>query len=114
MLSVPIRVIQSYLIPKIGLLRHQWLSSRMLQCYMSKRAYYMLNPNDESSKEINNPTHKKLYLGFTDCLIKTVSEEGVLTLWHGFIPIWARFAPTSTIQLLTIKTQYNFFSFKSI
>ena len=55
MLSVPIRVIQSYRIPKIGLLRHQWLSSRMLQCNMSKRAYYMLNPNDEAARRSITP-----------------------------------------------------------
>ena len=66
------------------------------------------------TKLMNQPTDKKIYSGFTDCLVKTVSEEGVLSLWRGFIPIWARFAPTSTIQLLTIETLYTFFGFKSI
>jgi hypothetical protein len=66
------------------------------------------------TKLMNQPTDQKLYTGFTDCLVKTVQEGGVTSLWRGFVPIWARFAPTSTIQLLTIETLYTFFGFKSI
>lgn len=66
------------------------------------------------TKLMNQPTDKKIYDGFIDCLVKTVKEGGVTSLWRGFIPIWARFAPTSTIQLLTIETLYSYFGFKSI
>uniref|UniRef100_A0A6S9B815 Mitochondrial carrier protein n=1 Tax=Ditylum brightwellii TaxID=49249 RepID=A0A6S9B815_9STRA len=66
------------------------------------------------TKLMNQPTDAKLYNGFADCLVKTVKEGGVLSLWRGFIPIWARFAPTSTIQLLTIETLYGVCGFKSI
>lgn len=66
------------------------------------------------TKLMNQPTDKKLYNGFADCLVKTVKEGGPLSLWRGFIPIWARFAPTSTIQLLTIETLYTMFGFKTL
>eukprot|EP00577_Skeletonema_sp_RCC1716_P017634 CAMPEP_0113400810 /NCGR_PEP_ID=MMETSP0013_2-20120614/16334_1 /TAXON_ID=2843 ORGANISM="Skeletonema costatum, Strain 1716" /NCGR_SAMPLE_ID=MMETSP0013_2 /ASSEMBLY_ACC=CAM_ASM_000158 /LENGTH=274 /DNA_ID=CAMNT_0000285929 /DNA_START=131 /DNA_END=952 /DNA_ORIENTATION=- /assembly_acc=CAM_ASM_000158 len=52
---------------------------------------------------MNQPTDAKLYDGMTDCLVKTVRNEGILSLWKGFIPIWARFAPMATLQLLTIE-----------
>jgi Mitochondrial carrier protein len=63
---------------------------------------------------MNQPTDKKIYDGFMDCLAKTVKEDGVLSLWRGFIPIWARFAPQATLQLLTIEALYTVFGFKSI
>lgn len=66
------------------------------------------------TKLMNQPTDKKLYDGFADCLVKTVKEGGPLSLWRGFVPIWARFAPTSTIQLLTIETLYTMFGFKTL
>ena len=57
-MALPIRAIQSYLIPKLGLMWREWLSSRLLQRYMSNRAYYVLNPNDESQEEIDNPDQR--------------------------------------------------------
>lgn len=63
---------------------------------------------------MNQPTDKKLYDGFADCLVKTVRQEGPLSLWRGFIPIWARFAPMATLQLLSIEFLYSTFGFKSI
>jgi len=66
------------------------------------------------TKLMNQPTDKKLYDGFVDCAVKTVKEGGVLSLWRGFVPIWARFAPQATIQLLTIETLYSALGFKSI
>mmetsp|Transcript_17694 Transcript_17694/g.31981 ORF Transcript_17694/g.31981 Transcript_17694/m.31981 type:complete len:285 (-) Transcript_17694:152-1006(-) len=63
---------------------------------------------------MNQPTDKKLYNGFVDCGSKLIKENGPASLWRGFIPIWARFAPTATIQLLVIETLYDFFGFASI
>jgi len=40
------------------------------------------------------------YKNAVDCFTKIVSQEGPTTLWRGFIPIWSRFAPTTTLQLL--------------
>lgn len=66
------------------------------------------------TKMMNQPPDKKIYNGFVDCLTKTVQKDGVLSLWRGFIPIWARFAPQATLQLLTIDFLYTAFGFKSI
>ena len=63
---------------------------------------------------MNQPTDKKIYDGFVDCAVKTVKNDGVLSLWRGFIPIWARFAPQATLQLLTIEFLYEAFGFKTI
>lgn len=63
---------------------------------------------------MNQPTDKKMYNGMRDCLVKTVRAEGSLSLWKGFLPIWARFAPMATLQLLTIESLYGFFGFKGI
>jgi len=66
------------------------------------------------TKLMNQPTDKKIYDGFMDCAMKTVKEGGVLSLWRGFFPIWARFAPQATIQLLTIESMYSYLGFKGI
>jgi len=63
---------------------------------------------------MNQPTNAKVYDGFVDCLVKTVQAEGPLSLWRGFVPIWARFAPMATLQLITIETLYSSMGFKSI
>ena len=57
-LALPIRALQSYLIPKLGLLWRQWLSDRLMGRYLSNRAYYVLNPNDETAEEIDNPDQR--------------------------------------------------------
>ena len=57
-LALPIRAIQSYLIPKVGLMWRRWLSSRLLGRYLSNRAYYVLNPNDENASDIDNPDQR--------------------------------------------------------
>lgn len=66
------------------------------------------------TKLMSQPTNEKLYTGLSDCFVKTVSQEGPLSLWRGFVPIWARFAPMATLQLLTIESLYAFFGFDSI
>lgn len=49
---------------------------------------------------MNQPVQQKLYTGFTDCLIKILNKQGPRGLYAGFIPIWARFAPTTCLQLI--------------
>jgi len=66
------------------------------------------------TKLMNQPTDKKIYSGFSDCFVKLVKADGFFSLWRGFVPIWARFAPQATIQLLTIEFLYESFGFKSI
>lgn len=63
---------------------------------------------------MSQPTDKQLYNGFVDCATKIIKADGVSSLWRGFIPIWARFAPTATIQLLTIEYLYSHFGFANL
>jgi hypothetical protein len=49
---------------------------------------------------MNQPVQQKLYTGFTDCFIKILNKQGPRGLYAGFIPIWARFAPTTCLQLI--------------
>eukprot|EP00595_Chromulina_sp_UTEXLB2642_P000913 CAMPEP_0196761742 /NCGR_PEP_ID=MMETSP1095-20130614/1048_1 /TAXON_ID=96789 ORGANISM="Chromulina nebulosa, Strain UTEXLB2642" /NCGR_SAMPLE_ID=MMETSP1095 /ASSEMBLY_ACC=CAM_ASM_000446 /LENGTH=290 /DNA_ID=CAMNT_0042111669 /DNA_START=31 /DNA_END=903 /DNA_ORIENTATION=- len=52
------------------------------------------------TKLMNQPPDAKVYNGFLDCLFKIVAKDGPGGLYAGFIPIWARFAPTTTLQLV--------------
>jgi Mitochondrial carrier protein len=36
---------------------------------------------------MNQPTDAKIYNGFTDCLVKTVKNDGPMSLWRGFLPM---------------------------
>jgi hypothetical protein len=49
---------------------------------------------------MNQPPDAKIYNGFVDCLVKIIAKDGPGGLYAGFIPIWARFAPTTTLQLV--------------
>eukprot|EP00607_Mallomonas_marina_P009546 CAMPEP_0182419502 /NCGR_PEP_ID=MMETSP1167-20130531/3951_1 /TAXON_ID=2988 /ORGANISM="Mallomonas Sp, Strain CCMP3275" /LENGTH=287 /DNA_ID=CAMNT_0024594469 /DNA_START=110 /DNA_END=973 /DNA_ORIENTATION=+ len=52
------------------------------------------------TKLMNQPPDAKIYKGFVDCAIKIVAANGPQGLYAGFFPIWARFAPTTTLQLV--------------
>lgn len=52
------------------------------------------------TKLMNQPPDAKIYNGFIDCFTKIVAKGGPGALYAGFIPIWARFAPTTTLQLV--------------
>jgi hypothetical protein len=52
------------------------------------------------TKLMNQPPDAKLYSGFVDCFTKIVKKDGPQGLYQGFIPIWSRFAPTTTLQLI--------------
>jgi len=54
------------------------------------------------------------YNGFIDCLAKTVKAQGPLGLWAGFVPIWARFAPTTTLQLVIFSFMKKWFGISEI
>jgi putative ATP-binding cassette transporter len=91
-LALPIRAIQSYLVPKLGLLWRQWLTGRLINSYLSDKAYYVLNPNDESVEEIDNPDQRisqdadsftQQSLGFTVGVF-----EALLTFSSFIIVLW--------------------------
>jgi hypothetical protein len=52
------------------------------------------------TKLMNQPVNAKIYSGFTDCVIKLIQKGGISGLYAGFVPIWARFAPTTVLQLV--------------
>lgn len=49
---------------------------------------------------MNQPADAKIYNNAIDCMIKIAKNEGPATFWRGFMPIWSRFAPTTTLQLI--------------
>eukprot|EP00541_Cyclophora_tenuis_P001537 CAMPEP_0116572164 /NCGR_PEP_ID=MMETSP0397-20121206/18014_1 /TAXON_ID=216820 /ORGANISM="Cyclophora tenuis, Strain ECT3854" /LENGTH=299 /DNA_ID=CAMNT_0004100443 /DNA_START=42 /DNA_END=941 /DNA_ORIENTATION=- len=49
---------------------------------------------------MNQPSDAKIYNNAVDCMVKIATQEGPLTFWRGFLPIWSRFAPTTTLQLV--------------
>jgi hypothetical protein len=49
---------------------------------------------------MNQPVDKKIYNGFGDCFLQIINKNGIKGLYAGFIPIWARFAPTTCLQLI--------------
>ena len=62
---------------------------------------------------MNQPKKSKLYKGFTDCFIKILTDKGVGGLYAGFIPIWARFAPTTCLQLVIFEQVKPIFCVKN-
>lgn len=52
------------------------------------------------TKLMNQPADAKIYTGFVDCFTKIIKAGGPGALYQGFIPIWARFAPTTCLQLV--------------
>ena len=92
-LALPIRAIQSYLIPKLGLLWREWLSGRMLGRYLTNRAYYVLNPNDESVEEIDNPDQRisQDAASFTATSLSVTVEiiSALLTFFSFIFVLWS-------------------------
>ena len=91
-LALPIRALQSYLIPRLGLLWREWLSGRLLRRYLSNRAYYVLNPNDEAAEEIDNPDQRisQDAASFTSTSLSVTVEivSAVLTFVSFIVVLW--------------------------
>lgn len=64
------------------------------------------------TKLMNQPIDQKIYNGFIDCVCKITKQNGPMALYTGFIPIWARFAPTTTLQLVIFDQLKPLFSSK--
>jgi solute carrier family 25 uncoupling protein 27 len=47
--------------------------------------------------QANNAKGIAPYRNSIDCLVKTVQKEGILALWKGFFPTWARLGPWQLI-----------------
>jgi len=63
---------------------------------------------------MNQPTDKKLYSGILDCFKQTVQKEGPMSLYRGFLPIWARFAPQATGQLVIFELLRKLAGFEAL
>jgi len=61
------------------------------------------------TKLMNQPADAKVYSGFIDCIVKIVAKDGPGGLYAGFVPIWARFAPTTCLQLVIFEQVKPFF-----
>ena len=92
-LALPIRALQSYLIPRLGLLWREWLSSRLLNRYLQNRAYYDINPNDEAAEEIDNPDQRisQDAASFTGTSLSVTVEilSALLTFFSFIIVLWS-------------------------
>ena len=92
-LALPIRALQSYLLPKLGLMWREWLSGRLLSRYLTHRAYYVLNPNDESDTEVDNPDQRisQDVASFTSTSLDVTVGifEAVLTFVSFIIVLWS-------------------------
>ena len=92
-LALPIRALQSYLIPKLGLLWREWLSGRLLGRYLNNRAYYVLNPNDETAEEIDNPDQRisQDAASFTGTSLSVTVEivSALLTFVSFIVVLWS-------------------------
>jgi len=56
--ALPIRVSQIFFTLKLGIIWRDWLSRSLIADYMSNRAYYVLNPNDEQATDVDNPDQR--------------------------------------------------------
>ena len=63
---------------------------------------------------MNQPTDRKLYSGFVDAAVKIMKNEGPAAFYRGFLPIWARFAPTATLQLLIFEQLLSLSGYKAL
>lgn len=63
---------------------------------------------------MNQPADSKIYNNAVDCMIKIARNEGPLTFWRGFVPIWSRFAPTTTLQLVIFEQLRNVMGMKAL
>jgi len=73
-----------------------------------------VSPFDRVRTALMNQGDQKLYNGFVDCAGQLMKNDGPLSFWRGFVPMWARFAPTATIQLVTIEALYGICGLKAI
>jgi len=63
---------------------------------------------------MNQPADAKIYNNALDCFVKIIKNEGPTTLWRGFFPIWSRFAPTTTLQLVVFEQLRGIMGMKSL
>ena len=70
-----------------------------------------VSPFDNIRTQLMNQPHDrpKVYTGFVDCIVKVTKNKGLGGFYAGFFPIWARFAPTTCLQLVIFEQLKPFF-----
>lgn len=63
---------------------------------------------------MNQPTDRQLYTGFADAATKIFKEHGPMAFYRGFFPIWGRFAPQATLQLVIFDILRKLAGFEAI
>ena len=63
---------------------------------------------------MNQPTDRKIYNGFMDAAVKILRNDGPLAFYRGFFPIWGRFAPQATLQLIIFEQILKLTGFDAI
>ena len=63
---------------------------------------------------MNQPTDKKIYKGFIDASFSILKTEGPGGFYRGFLPMWGRFAPQATLQLVIYDNLLTSCGFESI
>lgn len=68
-------------------------------------AAFVANPFDVVKSRVMNSSGGvgAEYTGMVDCFTKTVRNEGVASLWKGFLPAWARVGPRVVIAFVTME-----------
>ncbi len=56
--ALPIRVSQIFFTYKLGIIWREWLSKSLVKDYMTNKAYYQINPNDEDQTDVDNPDQR--------------------------------------------------------
>jgi len=90
--ALPIRTSQFFFTAKLGILWRDWLSKSLITDYMSDRAYYRINPNDEQATDIDNPD-QRISDDTRDFTIQTLGFtlsifDSVLTLLLNILILW--------------------------
>jgi hypothetical protein len=71
-----------------------------------------VTPFDMIRTQLMNQSPTNKYNGFVDCTQKILKTRGFSGLYAGFVPIWMRFAPTTTFQLVIFEQIKPFFGLK--
>jgi hypothetical protein len=49
-----------------------------------------------------------------DAFAKITASEGLGAIYKGFIPVWGRFAPTTTLQLIIFEAIRKYFGIEAL
>ncbi len=60
-------------------------------------------PLDTAKTRIQQSSGRQ-YSGMLDCLVKTIHNEGIMSLWKGWTPAYARLGPHTLITLVTLES----------